>query len=218
MLRRSINLGIVDNHSLFRRALKNYLSQQDNINVVLDLKHICELLEKTEIAKVEILLIDLFDPNLNGIEMSKKIRSLYPDMKIIVLSACRDFMFINNLLDTGIYGFISKTDEPETLLQAISSSVDNNIYRSKILTEAMYWMKQNSFKDGSSRIFFDERESRILQLLWEEKTNKEIADQICLGVRSVEKIRQDMKDKVGVKSTIGLLKLALKLGKIQLGV
>lgn len=114
MLRRSINLGIVDDHSLFRRALKNYLSQQDNINVILDLKHSCELLEKAEISKVEILLIDLFDPNLNGIEISKKIRSLYPDMKIIVLSACRDFVFINNLMDTGIYGYILKTDEPET--------------------------------------------------------------------------------------------------------
>lgn len=82
----------------------------------------------------------------------------------------------------------------------------------------MYWMKQNNIKDGGSRISFDERESKILQLLWEEKTNKEIAGQICLGVRSVEKIRQDMKDKVGVKSTIGLLKLALKLGKIDLEV
>jgi len=58
-------------------------------------------------------------------------------------------------------------------------------------------------------VSLNEREKKMLQLIWEEKSNKEIADELFLGVRSVEKIRQDMKEKMGVKSTVGLLKYAI---------
>jgi DNA-binding CsgD family transcriptional regulator len=70
----------------------------------------------------------------------------------------------------------------------------------------------------SSQVNINEREKKILQLLWEEKSNKEIADELFLGIRTVERIRQDLKEKVGAKSTVGLLKYAInqKIIKEQL--
>jgi len=89
---------------------------------------------------------------------------------------------------------------------------EQRIYRSRLFTEVLYWNKQNKIKasPGMINISLSEREQAILRLLWEEKSNKEIADALFLSVRSVEKIRQDMKEKLGVKSTIGLLKYALQ--------
>lgn len=75
----------------------------------------------------------------------------------------------------------------------------------------MYWnrMQEKKAKTGAQAVVLNEREKEILQLLWEEKSNKEIAEHLFLSVRSVEKIRQDMKEKVSARSTVGLLKYAI---------
>jgi DNA-binding NarL/FixJ family response regulator len=148
----------------------------------------------------------------------RKIRDQHPEIKVVVLSMCSDLSMISELLELGIYGYISKSDDPEELVQAIQAASDNRVYRNRLYTEALYWKSQANAKRFAEGPFFSfsEREKRILQLLWEEKSNKTIANELFLGLRSVEKIRQDMKEKVGVKSTVGLLKYAIKKKIISL--
>jgi DNA-binding NarL/FixJ family response regulator len=145
------------------------------------------------------------------------IHDLSPHLKILVLSISTDMNLISEMLDAGINGYISKADEPKELLQAIRAISEDRLYHSRLFTEALYWNKLNSVRSyrDESLIGFSEREKKILQLLWEEKSNKEIANELFLGVRSIEKIRQDMKEKVGVKSTIGLLKYAISKRLIE---
>ena len=211
MLFRPINLAIVDDHSLFRKTLKNFLSEQKDLNVPLQSADMFDLFNKLKVTPIDVLLLDIFMPGLNGNEALKILRSEYPGLKILVLSMSTDMDLISDLLDAGIHGYISKADEPEELLQAIEAVADNRIYRNRLFTEALYWNKQNNIKTYTehSHVSLNEREKKILQLMWEEKSNKEIADTLFLGVRSVEKIRQDMKEKIGVKSTVGLLKYAI---------
>jgi DNA-binding NarL/FixJ family response regulator len=218
MLSRPINLGIVDDHALFRKTLKSFLSEQDNLTIAIQASDIFDLLTKLKTSTVDILVMDIFLPELNGNDALNIIRKDYPSMKILVLSMSTDLDLISDLLDAGIHGYISKADEPEELLQAIEAVADNRIYRNRIFTEALYWSKQNdmkSFKESMAQL--NEREKKILQLIWEEKSNKEIADELFLGIRSVEKIRQDMKEKIGVKSTVGLLKYAIHKKIIGVG-
>jgi len=207
-----IKLALLDDHTLFREALRNYLTQQKNIEVTIHESSAFELLHKLKRIPADILLIDLFMPQLNGNDAIKIVRSEFPQVRVIVLSMCTDLQTINNLLDIGIHGYISKDDEPENLLQAIKAVSERRIYRNKLFTEALYLNKQNvinSVKDDAI-IAFNERERKILQLLWDEKSNKEIANELFLSIRSIEKIRQDMKEKLGVKTTVGLFKYALK--------
>jgi DNA-binding NarL/FixJ family response regulator len=211
MLFRTFNLAIVDDHSLFRKTLQNFLSEQKNINVTIQASGVPELFDKLKHTTADILLMDIFMPELNGNDALKSIRNAYPFIKILILSMCNDMNLISDLLDAGIHGYISKADEPEELLEAIKAVSEGRIYRNRIFTEALYWNKQNNirtYKDESLAVL-NEREKKILQLIWEEKSNKEIADELFLGVRSVEKIRQDLKEKIGVKSTVGLLKYAI---------
>ncbi|HEX9513248.1 MAG TPA: response regulator transcription factor [Puia sp.] len=219
MLFKPINIAIVDDHSLFRKTLKNYLSEHENLNVAIQAADMFDLFSKLKTSSIDILLMDIFMPQLNGNEALKTLRIEYSTMKILVLSMSTDIDLISDLLDAGIHGYISKADEPEELLQAIEAVAENRIYRNKLFTEALYWNKQNnikSFGDGAE-FSLNEREKKILQLIWEEKSNKEIADALFLGIRSVEKIRQDMKEKIGVKSTVGLLKYAINKKIIGIG-
>jgi len=208
----SISIAIADDHTLFRKSLKGYLSQQKSIEVVIEASNAVELINELKNKTADIVLLDIFMPELNGDEAVKIIRAQYPDIKVIILSMYTDLAMVNDLIDTGIHAYISKADEPEQLLQAIRSVCENRIYKNKIFTEALYWNRQLNVKYGNIgkvNNSLEDREKKILQLLWEEKSNKEIADEVFLSVRSIEKIRQSMKEKLGVKSTIGLIKYGL---------
>jgi DNA-binding NarL/FixJ family response regulator len=211
MLEKTINVAIVDDHTLFRKTLKRYISEHRNMNVVVQSPDMNDLLPKLKDFEVNVLLMDLFLPELSGNDAVKLIREEFPDIKILILSMCTDMDLLSSLIDPGVYGVISKADEPEEVIRAIISLSEHRIYRNKLFTEVMYWSKQNNLKvhaiNGDNLL--RNREIEILQLLWNEKSNKEIADHLYLSVRSVEKIRQDMKEKLGVKSTVGLLKYAI---------
>lgn len=222
MLSELINVAIVDDNTLFRKTIQYYISEQQNINVVIQSPGIHDLLSRLKNTMVHVLLIDILIPQLNAREAIQFIHSQHPDIKILILSTCTDMDLLSDLMNLGVYGILSKADEPEELIQAIKSLSRNKLYKSKIFTEVMYWNKQHYPLNGHHpAIALNEREKEIIQLLWEEKSNKEIAEHLFLSVRSVEKIRQDMKEKLSVKSTVGLFKygitnniIAIKYGKM----
>jgi len=213
MLSRPIRLAIVDDHVLLRKTLRNYLSDQKNVVVVIQTSGISELLDRLGSSAVDIVIMDSMLPEMNGTDAVTLIRNKYPSIRILILSMSTDMDLVSDLLEAGIHGYISNSEEPEELLKAIQAAAENRIYRNRLFTEALYWNKQNSinvnhFHEGLI-INLNEREKRILCLIWEEKTNKEIAEELFLGVRSIEKIRQDLKEKLSAKSTIGLIKYAI---------
>src|ERR1044072_5775862 len=116
MLPSHINLAIVDENTLFRKTLKNYLSEQRNITVVIQSPDIPDLLKKLKDFNTHILLMDLFLPQINGIDAIKMIKSEYPEIKIVLPTMCTDMNLLSELLDSSVYGIISKADEPEEVI------------------------------------------------------------------------------------------------------
>lgn len=205
-----VNVAILDDNTLFRKTLKFYISEQKDINVVIQSPNVYDLLNKLRTSKVDVLLMDILMPQISAHEAIALIQNQYPDIKMLILSMCTDLDLLSDLMDFGVYGIISKADEPEELIQAIISLSRQKLYQSKIFTEVMYWNKEHySVNRNHVSIPLNEREKEVIQLLWEEKSNKEIAEHLFLSVRSVEKIRQDMKEKLSVKSTVGLFKYGI---------
>lgn len=206
-----IHVSIIDDHALFRSCLSEYLAKQKDISVEFDEGDPNKILDKLGSYKIDITLVDLFMPKVSGDSLIKSIKEKYPHIKIIILSMCTELPQISSLIDQGIHSYISKADDIGELVSAIYAVHDNKIYKNKLFTDALYWhnLQASEKKTNGSHIQFDDREKRILQLLWEEKSNKEIAQELFIGIRSIEKIRQHMKEKLGVKTTIGLLKYAL---------
>jgi DNA-binding NarL/FixJ family response regulator len=200
MLLRQINLAIVDGHSLFRKTLKSFLSEQEKISVILQGAELSEVIKKLKTTSVDVLLIDVFMSGLNGTDEIKYLCEEFPDVKVVALSGTIDLKSIRDLLEAGIFGYVSKADEPEELLKAIRSAVDNRSYCSTL------YIRNYA---GGAQITLNERERKIIQLICEEKSTREIAGALFLGTRSVEKIRQDIKEKIGARSIIGLLKYAI---------
>ncbi|ASZ13680.1 response regulator transcription factor [Chitinophaga pendula] len=214
-----INLAILDNQTLFRKMLKNYLLEHTMIRIVAQAPDLLDLRVKLKDADVDILLTDVNLTTLGGIELVKMIRREFPQVRILILSMVADLELINEMMEAGIHGYVTKTEEPEELIKAIMTVSEGRIYRNRLFTEALYWGKQHHLRSGINGLDvpLSEREKRVLQLIWEEKSNKEIGEQLFLGVRSIEKIRQDLKVKLKVGSTVGMLKYAINKGIVAAG-
>jgi DNA-binding NarL/FixJ family response regulator len=210
MTKSCAKLAILEDHSLFRKILVDFLSSSANFKVVIQSATVLDLLYKLKSHEADILIMDPFLPSLEGEFLPHALGKEFPDLKIIVLSMCTDPNIISDLLGSGIYGYVSKGDDPDELISAISAVSQNKIFRNKFLTEALYLSQLKDLKNYTgSPINLNEREIKILNLLWEEKTNREIAQDLCLSVRSVEKIRQDIREKLNVKSTVAVFKYAI---------
>lgn len=204
-----IKVAILDDHKLFREVLVRFLKEQRDISVDIDSSTFPELLEKLSKNVIDVLVLDLGLPDVSGEEVQRIIADQYPEIKTVVLSMFINYATINRLFDTGIYGFVSKAASTEELTSAIYSAANNKLYKNKILTEALLWSQQNKVGAIRKTSFLTIREVRIIQLLWEEKSNEEIAAILFLGIRSIEKIRQDIKEKTETRSTIGMIKYAI---------
>lgn len=207
----------MDDHSLFRNVLAEFLSQQSNLRVKIKVDNCKDLLFRLKDNPIDILLLDIFIPHNNCHETIDAIHREYPDIKIIIVSICTDVQIISQLVDLGIHSFISKNDEPNNLLEAIAAVSEDRIYRNYLYTEALFLNKENnSTRENVVIANLSEREKEIIRLMWSEKTNKEIAKLVFLSPRSIEKIRQDLKEKLGIKSIAGVFKFALLQGIISI--
>jgi DNA-binding NarL/FixJ family response regulator len=115
------------------------------------------------------------------------------------------------LLDHGALAFILKEADPSQLIEAIETVMQNRIYKNKILTEALYWKRNKLINKSRKKIHeITETDRKVLSLLWQEKSTREIANEILLSISTIEKIKQNLKEKLDVKTTIGLIKYAVE--------
>jgi DNA-binding NarL/FixJ family response regulator len=219
MKENTIKIAIVDDHNLFRKALRNLLTSIDDLEVVLESTNGHELVERLfNHRDVDIVLLDLCMPGLSGRETLQLLHNKHPHIKVIVLSMYMEVKTVGELLNYGIYGYIPKEAELPELVEAIRGASRGLLYQNKILTDALYWRTNHVMKGtfGRNGHYINEKHKKILQLLWQEKTTQEIADEVFLSVSAVDKIKQQLKEKTGAKTTVGLIKYGIEKSIIAL--
>jgi DNA-binding NarL/FixJ family response regulator len=205
-----IKLSLIDSHSLFRSVFKEQLSHWENMQLIISEEDPLLFIEKHRQISIDISIINFFMPKLDTENVIEQLKEINPSLKLIVLYMSPDPEIITYLINKGVNCFISKGDTLVNLHEAIEATYNNKIYKSKTFADSIYWNLVQSIKSGKDNIKFNEREKKILELLWDEKDNKQISAELFIGIRSIEKIRHELKEKVNVKTTIGLIKYALK--------
>ncbi|RAJ11159.1 LuxR family two component transcriptional regulator [Chitinophaga skermanii] len=205
-----IHLALLSEHTLIRKALVHMVSQDANIHVIIDVGSNDELFTKLNICKeVNVLLMDLSSPLNNTLQLLETIQQTFPHISAILIQNNEDPMMVSELLDKGIYGCIPKTSYPTELIDAVKSAYHKQIYRNQLFTDALYW-RTGSLMNKPKKPKLSEVHKNVLILLWQEKNTKEIADAIFLSTSAVEKIKQFLKEEMGAKTTIGLIKSAIQ--------
>lgn len=212
-----IKIAIADDYTIYRDGLKIGLTQDENLEVMLEAADGEDLIKGVEADRPDVIIMDLKMPVMDGMEATKLIKKKYPDIKIIVVTMYDDEKFVIHLMEIGANGYLLKNAEAEEIRKAIYSVHETGYYFNNIVSNALLRklvIKGNikpSFKEG---IELTEREQDVLKLICAEKTANEMGQQLFLSPRSVEGIRQRLIDKVGVRNTAGLVMFAVKNGII----
>ncbi|MGC9332237.1 MAG: LuxR C-terminal-related transcriptional regulator [Bacteroidales bacterium] len=153
--------------------------------------------------KPDVVLLDIAMPVMDGVEAASQALSLYPDLKIITLSMYGDENYYNLMIEAGVKGFILKDSEIDEVEKAIITVNAARTYFSQELLQSM--LEGLKKEDSVVKIALSEREVEVLQYVCRGKTNIEIADQMCLSKRTVEKHRANIMEKHAVKTQPALL-------------
>jgi DNA-binding NarL/FixJ family response regulator len=215
-----IKIAIADDHKIFRDGIKMALSPKENLKMIWEAEDGKDLIHKMTIKRPDVLLMDIRMPEIDGINAIEMLRKEYDDLKIIVLSMYDDQQMISKMMEMGDNSYLTKTTDPDEIYQAILTCMNEDFYFNQLVNNAVMgklMQKKNIRKHYGSNIpiSFSEKELKILQLLGEDKTTEEISKIIFLSPRTIETIRQNMKNKVGAKTIGGLLMYGMRNKMIE---
>ncbi|HQU95081.1 MAG: response regulator transcription factor [Saprospiraceae bacterium] len=205
---------VVDDHKMFVEGVQAIFSDSSHIQVVKTVHDGNEVMKSIEnTPNLDIILLDINLPNINGLELTKLISKKYPAIKILILSMYNNAEYIKEVLKEGASGYVLKNTDHEELLNAIQSVFAGNQFYSQSVTQTM----MNSFAKKSQRnntdilqVKISKREKEILSLIIKEHTAQEIANMLFISLHTVETHRSNLMSKLGVRNSAGLVRVALE--------
>lgn len=210
----AIKIALVDDEVLFRKGISFLLQREDNIDIIFEASNGEELLSNLEdsIFRPDIIVMDLKMPVLNGVEATKIIRKLYPEIKIIALTSYDTKSFIANMIQVGAVAYLIKNTTPKDLIHTINQVAKKGFYYNenvlKTIQETIVSTKNS--KGNLETSFLSPREIEILQLICQQKTTTEIAEHLYLSPRTVEGHRNNLLLKTESRNIAGLVVYAIQ--------
>lgn len=212
-----IKVAIADDHALFRAGVKTALSAKKDIELIAEADNGMQLLHLLKHIEPDVILLDIQMPIMDGIATLPEIRKINPYVKVIILSMHNDHSMISKLMEIGANSYLTKNSDSETIYQAIRTCYEQEFFFNELTNKALLTglRTRKTEPDALMDAQLSEKEIRILKLMCEEKTTKEIADIVDISPRTVEAIRDKLKTKTGAKSMAGLVMYAVKKGFVQ---
>ncbi|WAC11781.1 response regulator [Dyadobacter pollutisoli] len=204
----SVRILIVDDHPLVLEGLKSLLSDSEGITMAGTASNAIDAIAFLKSNEVDIAFLDINLPDISGIELCKKVKEQFPDVKTLALSTFSERAYVSRMIQNGASGYLIKSSSKEEILEAIQQ-----------VQAGGYFMNVNFDQSASSPTpktvpFLTRREKEVLLLIAEGLTNPQIADQLFISVTTVNSHRQNLLMKFEVSNTASLIKLAAGLGLI----
>jgi len=214
-----IRILIADDHAVVRDGTRQILEQEQDFEVVGEAGDGEEAIKRVTILKPDVVLMDISMPKLDGIEATKQIKAIYPATAVLILTAYDDDQFIFSLLEAGAAGYLLKSIRSHELVEAIRAvhsgeSVLHPSIARKVINR--YAHPDGKPVDKGPLDLLSQREFEVLKLLAKSLSNKEIADELCLSIRTVQGHLRNIFNKLMVGSRIEAVMHALKEGWVTI--
>ena len=208
-----IKILVVDDHQVVLDGIQSMLEQEKGISIAGKLMNGPDALEFLKTNPVDVTLIDINMPGMDGIELCKAIQKMHPDIKVLALTTFNEVSFITNMMKSGANGYLLKNTTKEELITAIKTIQQGEQYLAREVQEklisASFGKKDTAYIPKLTR-----REKEVLKLIMEEFTTKEIAEKLFISTATVETHRLHLLNKLGVRNTAGLVKVAIEKGLV----
>jgi len=212
-----INVLIVDDHAMFRQGIRSLLQNNDDIEVVGEATQGREAIDMVRQLSPQVVLMDIAMPVMGGLEAMRRIHKESPDVRVLALSQYEDNEYILSMLKAGARGYVPKTATASELVSAIHAIHEGECYLYPSATTTLieeYLMHVGDEKNEYERL--TDRERDVLQLVAEGRTNREIADNLFISVKTVLRPRTNMMQKLGFHNRTDLIKYAISKGLIEI--
>lgn len=199
---------IADDHQLFSEGLAALVSQIPGLQIAGLASDGQQAFDLLTLQPIDLLITDIRMPKLDGIELVKRVKEKFPEIKILVISMHHDASIVEEVFEADAEGYILKDATREEFVKAITRLLDDGTYYSNTVLEEMLRKSRKTRKDVEKSINLTTRELEILRLIMEEYSSEEIAEKLFISKRTVDTHRKNILQKTNSSTLVGLIKFA----------
>jgi DNA-binding NarL/FixJ family response regulator len=204
---------LADDHALIRSGVKRILEDIPDVEVVGEASDGIQLLALLKDATVDLVILDISMPKLQGLEIIHEIKTLYPEIQVLILTMHKNPEYLSHALGAGAAGFLLKEDTDPELIEAIATIRRGKTYLSPAISQVLPELLRRGIQpDGTPQDVLTHREREILKLLSDGKSSKEIGDLLFISLRTVQNHRANIMRKLKVRRIADLIKYAVHKG------
>ena len=211
---RNLRILLADDHVTVRQGLKMLIESQGDMTVVSEASDGTAAVEQARALRPDVVVMDISMPGMNGLVATRTLKSIQPDSVIVILTRHGDDAYLQELLGAGADGYVLKQSAASELVQAIRATAARNRYLDSALTARVTagFLAKSGRKAQATGASLSDREAEVLRLIAAGYSNKEIAAQLALSVKTVEVHKANASRKLCLKGRIDIVKYALLQG------
>jgi len=214
-----IRVLLADDHTVVRQGLRALLGAEGDIEIVGEAENGRQAIQLVKKLLPDVAVIDIAMPVLNGLEATRQITRSVPSTKVLILSSYSDEKYVQQLTEAGAAGYLVKQTAANDLLKAIREAQKGNAFFSPAIAKRLRDQCRQAFVSGQPvrrrNDYLTTREAEVLQLIAEGRANKQIAAELCISIKTVEKHRQQVMNKLNIHDVAGLTRHAISQGIIE---
>lgn len=218
LVMKKITVLLVDDHTVVRQGLRALLKSEEDIEVIGEAENGRQAVTLAKAAPPDVVLMDIAMPLLNGLEATRQILRGAPGTKVLVLTSYGDDECVEQLVQAGACGYLIKQTAANDLIRAIREVQRGNAFFSPSIAKRLRDQSRGAFPRGASGrkpCDLTSRESEVLQLIAEGFSNKQIAAELSISIKTVEKHRQQVMNKLHIHDIAGLTRYAISKGMVE---
>jgi DNA-binding NarL/FixJ family response regulator len=215
---KKIAVLLVDDHTVVRQGLRALLSSEEDIEVIGEAENGRQAVMLARKTPPDVVVMDVAMPLLNGLEATRQILKLVPAPKVLVLTSYGDDECVEQMMQAGAAGYLIKQTAANDLLKAIREVQRGNAFFSPAIAKRLRDQCRDAFTNGRVTKKAGElttREAEVLQLIAEGFSNKQIAGELSISIKTVEKHRQQVMNKLNIHDVAGLTRYAISKGMVE---
>ncbi len=215
---KKISVLLVDDHTVVRQGLRALLSSEEDMEVIGEAENGRQAVMLAKKLPPDVVVMDVAMPLLNGLEATKQVLKNVPTTKVLVLTSYGDDECVQQMMKAGAIGYLIKQTAANDLLKAIREVYRGNSFFSPAIAKRLRDQCREAFNNGAPSRKPSEltsREAEVLQLIAEGFSNKEIAIELTISIKTVEKHRQQVMNKLNIHDVAGLTRYAISKGLVE---